>query len=49
MFNNVLDEARERYLPSGITEVEFKVYWKSALNTIRQTRYRYRSRQQYRY
>lgn len=49
MMDRIKHEARERYLPSGITEVEFKVYWKSALNTIRQTRYRYRSRQQYRY
>jgi len=47
--SNIMDrikfEAKEKFLPIGICESEFKAFWKSALNTIRQTRYRYRSKQ----
>lgn len=49
MMDLIKHEARERYLPNDVTETEFKIFWKSALNTIRQTRYRYRSRQQGRF
>ncbi|CAF0892104.1 unnamed protein product [Brachionus calyciflorus] len=45
VMNKIKDEAKEKFLPENLTESEFKNYWKSALNTIRQTRYRYRSKQ----
>ncbi|RNA41008.1 hypothetical protein BpHYR1_038767 [Brachionus plicatilis] len=44
VMNKIKDEAKQKFLPQNLTESEFKNYWKSALNTIRQTRYRYRSK-----